>query len=375
MKKKLCCLLALLMLLAMVSACGGGNSNAPTDANAPTDVTEAVPTEPVRAELSAPDLAELASGATVTVYTDSSTGTGFFIDNQGTLVTCFHVIDGANEIQIGLSNGGKYAVTEIVDFSELYDLAVLKADINGNECLTISEEDVRQGEDAYAVGASKGLVGTFSNGVISATTRKVGIIDCLQTTAATSGGNSGGPLLNKYGEVVGINAYGYISGQNLNFAIAVSVLDELSMDKHWNMNQFREWHAKEISRSYLIRDRSSYNEMDRTYSYAHSYIHTYQHVTGRACYGSDTDWKIMQNQMYTIVREYREKQGVYIYEYDVNEFDQYTEYLTSIGFAYQDSVDYDGGILYQYYNDYTGYYMLIGVLEAKGYIAIEPCCE
>ena len=368
MKKAITLVLVLLMLLCF-AACGEKDERADETA-APSETT--VPTEPVKTTLSAPELADLASPATVTVYTDNGTGTGFFIDDQGTFVTCFHVIDGANEIRAGMSDGGSYAVETIIDFSELYDIAVLKAKITNTPYLELSKNDVVQGETVYALGASNGLEGTFSNGVISATSRKIGAIDCVQTNAAISSGNSGGPLLNAYSDVVGINAYRYISGQNLNLAIVVDMLDLLAMDKHWNMSQFREWYAKETDRSYLVR---SYDAITEEYDFFYSYIHTYHHVTGLACVGSMKDWRLLEKGSASgMVREYRNDYGVYIYNYDVKGFDQYTEYLASIGFVYQNSVTYDNGVLYEYYNEYTGYTIHIAAMEAKNYIVIELWC-
>ena len=368
MKKTFCWLLVLMMLLTMLTACGAKNE-ADLAESVPDTVTEA-PTEPEKVKLSATELAEMASPATVTVYTDNGTGTGFFIDDQGTFVTCFHVVDGANEIRAGMSDGGSYNVGTIIDFSELYDIAVLKANITNTPYLKLSEDDVKQGEDVYALGASSGLEGTFSNGVISAVSRKIGAIDCVQTNAAISSGNSGGPLLNAYGEVVGINAYRYISGQNLNLAIVVDMLDKLAMDKNWNMSQFREWYAKETDRSYLVR---SYDAVEKKYDFYYSYVHTYHHVTGQPCFGSMQDWRLFEkNNTYGMVREYRNDFGIYVYNYNVNEFDQYTEYLTSIGFKYIDSKTYENGVMYTYYNEYTDYTISIGVMEAKNYIIIEP---
>lgn len=362
MKKIISLVLALLMLLS-ITACGDK-----ADAGASQGTAGTVQAE--KTTLTAPELAKLASPATVTVYADNGTGTGFFIDDQGTFVTCFHVIDGANEIKVGMSDGGSYSVETIIDFSELYDIAVLKASITNTPYLNLHKEEVVQGESVYALGASNGLEGTFTDGLISATSRKIGAIDCVQTNAAISSGNSGGPLLNAYGEVVAINAYRYISGQNLNLAIVAKMLDTLSMDKNWNMSQFREWYAKETDRSYLVR---SYNSDEKEFDFYYSYIHTYHHVTGQACVGSMKDWKLLEkNSTAGMVKEYRNDYGVYVYNYDVNGFDKYTEYLVSIGFAYQDSVTYDNGVLYRYYNEYTDYSIDIAVMEAKNYIVIEP---
>ena len=369
MKRQISLMMAVLMLVVCLTACGNESSKEVNE-SVPEIVETEAPAEPEKMEMTAPELAKMASPATITVYTDSGTGSGFFIDNDGTFVTCFHVIDGANEIRAGMSDGGSYSVGTIIDFSELYDIAVLKADITNTPYLDLSREAVVQGETVYALGASNGLEGTFSDGVISAASRKIGAIDCVQTNAAISSGNSGGPLMNVYGEVVGINAYRFISGQNLNLSIVTGMLDELAMDKNWNMSQFREWHAKESDRSYLVR---SYDEDEKKYEFYYSYIHTYQHVTGQSCVGSMQDWRLMEKNVTNgMVKEYRNDYGVYVYNYNVNDFDKYTEYLVSIGFVYQDSVTYDNGVLYKYYNEYTDYNVYIGVMEAKNYIVIEP---
>ena len=287
MKKRISFVLAVLLILSVFAGCG--SKDAGNAVTTPVPEATAEPTEAVRTALSAPDLAVLASKATVTVRTDSGTGTGFFIDDQGTLVTCFHVIDGANEIRVGMSDGGSYDVATIVDFSELYDIAVLKASVKNTPYLKMTTGEVVQGETVYALGASNGLEGTFSNGVLSATSRKIGAIDCVQTNAAISSGNSGGPLMNVYGEVIGINAYRYVTGQNLNLAIIVEMLDKLSMDKNWSISQFREWYAKETDRSYLVR---SYNTETDEYDFYYSYIHTYQ--------------TSLKNRMITFARDYPE---------------------------------------------------------------------
>ena len=173
--------------------------------------------------LSSTDLAEYVQERTVTVNVtkiagDNTAGSGFFIDDEGTIVTNYHVIESATAMSVEVNSGGSYDVEEsIVDFSKIYDLAILKIDMTGNEYLDISKEDVKTGEQVYAVGSSLGtLTGSFTAGIVSSTSRIVGLIDCIQMDAAISSGNSGGPLVNVYGEVVGINAYSYINGENLN---------------------------------------------------------------------------------------------------------------------------------------------------------------
>ena len=328
------------------------------------------PTDPAPQEMSAPDLAEYVQARSVTITVESksggsSNGSGFFIDDQGTVVTNYHVIDAADSISVEVSNGGKYDVKKIVDFNVNYDIAVLKIDITGNDYLELNPNEIRTGESVYAVGSSLGFLdGTFSNGIISSINRTVGVIDCIQTTAAISNGNSGGPLVNVYGEVCGINAFSYQGGENLNLAIRISQLDQLSMDKNWDINHFREWYKKEIERSYTVFDYGT-QEMYL------SKINTYQHVTERDCIASAYGWNWMEDSD-NLVEGYDNTQGLYIYEYKVSEFDAYTEYLSSIGFSFKESKDYKQGVSYFYENEFTGVCMDIFILDGQEYVVIEP---
>ena len=148
-----------------------------------------------------------------------SMGSGFFIDDRGTLVTNYHVIDGTVTGQISLADGTSCAVLSVLAYDPALDIALLKADISGNPYLTLAEDGVTTGETIYALGSSEGLTSTFSSGNVSAASRVIEDVRYIQITAPISHGNSGGPLVNVFGEVVGINTMAYLEGQNLNFAI------------------------------------------------------------------------------------------------------------------------------------------------------------
>ena len=363
------------LVVMSMTGCAGEEKSEPAATQVVVEkaVTEA-PTEPQKKEMSTPDLAEYVQQRTVTVTVqdkdgNSGSGSGFFIDDEGTVVTSYHVIDAADSISLEISDGGKYDVKKIVDFSEVYDIAVLKVDLENNPYLDICQDRSRTGETVYAVGSSLGFLnGTFSNGIISNASRTVGIIDCVQTTAAISQGNSGGPLVNAYGEVIGINAFSYTDGENLNLAVDVDMLQELSMDKNWNMSQYREWYKKEIDRSYKV-----WNYTLEQWEL--SKINTYQHITGRECFASDYDFNVLDGDTESIVEGYHDNYGVFFYEYDVKEFDSYTEYLNTIGFVYKESEDYQEGISYFYENEFSGYKMDIFVMEGNEYVIIEPYCN
>lgn len=359
------------ILLTALMLFGCGNSSPEVEASEEVIQTTEQVTEPVKMEMDTADLAEYVQKRTVTITTKgendyTGTGTGFFIDDQGTLVTCYHVIDAAESISVEVSDGGKYDVHRIIDFSTLYDIAVLKIEIEDNLYLDFCDEKSRTGETVYAVGSSLGFLnGTFSNGIISSSSRTVGMIDCVQTTASISEGNSGGPLVNAYGEVIGINAFSYEEGADLNLAIQIDALDQLSREKNWNINQFREWYKKEIGRSYSV---WNYTTME----WESSKINTYQHITGRKCGMSDYNWDFLGGDFEDAVEGYFDRYGVYGYEYHVQEFDEYTAYLNQIGFYFIKSEKFNQGISYYYENEFTGQKMDIFIMEGEQYIFVEP---
>ena len=150
----------------------------------------------------------------------SSEGSGFFVQpNQ--IATNFHVIDG--------SAGGKarlvgqetvYRVERISAVDEKHDLAILQVSAPGVEPLPIGDSEfVEVGEQIYVSGNPLGVLeGTFSDGIISAI-REVDAVKLFQVTAPISEGNSGGPVLNVQGEVIGVSQGIVPAGENLNFAI------------------------------------------------------------------------------------------------------------------------------------------------------------
>jgi serine protease Do len=140
----------------------------------------------------------------------NSLGSGFVIDASGYIVTNNHVIEGADEITVNFTDGSKLKVTEVVGRDSKTDLALLK--VEPKKPLTAvsfgDSQQMRVGDWVMAIGNPFGLGGTVTVGVISATRRDInsGLYDeFLQTDAAINRGNSGGPLFNMNGEVVGVN--------------------------------------------------------------------------------------------------------------------------------------------------------------------------
>ena len=169
----------------------------------------------------------------------SSLGSGFVIDPSGLIVTNNHVIEGADEIIINFTNGTKLKVTKILGHDPKTDLALLK--VEPKEPLTAARfgdsSKLRVGDWVMAIGNPFGLGGTVTVGIISAKKRDINsgpYDDFLQTDAAINRGNSGGPLFNMDGEVIGVNT-AIISPTGgsigIGFAVpsnsAVQVVDQL----------------------------------------------------------------------------------------------------------------------------------------------------
>jgi Do/DeqQ family serine protease len=139
-------------------------------------------------------------------------GSGMIIDGEGHILTNYHVAGGATKIQVGLADGSKYPA-KLVGGDPKTDLAVIKIEGKGGlPHITFGDSDkVEVGEWVVAIGAPRALEKSVTQGIISAKHRRgitdpTGYEDFLQTDAPINPGNSGGPLLNLYGEVIGVNA-------------------------------------------------------------------------------------------------------------------------------------------------------------------------
>ena len=158
-------------------------------------------------------------------------GSGVIFDEQGLLLTNAHVVDGADELTVGLSDGRRVS-GQVVGKDNLTDLAVVRLKGRGPwPTASLGNSDqLRVGDWAIAVGNPYGLESTVTLGIISNLNRNVaqlGIsgkrLDLIQTDAAINPGNSGGPLLNADGEVIGINTLVRSGpGAGLGFAIPIN---------------------------------------------------------------------------------------------------------------------------------------------------------
>lgn len=156
-----------------------------------------------------------------------SAGSGVVLTEDGYIITNAHVVAGAQEVKV-MFHDNRTLPASLVGFHAVEDLAVLKVEASGLTPAQFGDSSVlRIGEPVAALGDSLGYRATFTDGIVSSLDREVEVegvtMSLIQTTAAINYGNSGGPLLNQYGQVVGINTIKIVtedgSAEGLGFAI------------------------------------------------------------------------------------------------------------------------------------------------------------
>ena len=153
-------------------------------------------------------------------------GSGFIIDRNGTILTNYHVVDGAQKISVTLSDGKSYDA-KVIGKDQKTDIAVIKIDAGQDlPAVTLGDSDrLDVGEWVMAIGNPFGLDHTVTSGIVSAKGRQIGAgpyDNFIQTDASINPGNSGGPLINLRGEVVGITTAIYSqSGGNIGIGFAI----------------------------------------------------------------------------------------------------------------------------------------------------------
>ena len=267
-----------------------------------------------------------------TVDGNEKVGAGFFIDENGTIATTWKNIKGAAEITVIVDNGGKFSVTEIVDFSRNLDLAILKIDIRSSKCLKFGDGSVQADERVYMADTTERSL-TVTN--VLRTDFMVGDEEYLSTDTAFSSENRGAPLVNAYGEVVGISEQVY---KELGLVVKVGTLERLECDKNWTVQEFSSWYEEERSRSYSLWDGKS--------SYYESTVNTYQAVTGRECRASYFGDERREG--------YSDCCEAYVYLYDAEELAQYETYLEENGFICKTRRAEDRLVYINYFNASNG---------------------
>lgn len=234
----------------------GDNQQNDDDSSASSQLLNSVTPEGV---LSGTQIAELGCRQTVGItteittsynvfggmpYTSSVTGSGFVITSDGYILTNYHVIEDAHkggyDVTVMLYDGETY-LADIVGFDEDNDVAVLKIDAQGLDAATLGDSDTMLvGETVYAIGNPLGeLSNTVTSGIVSALDREISTdlsstaaINMFQIDASVNSGNSGGPVYNSYGQVIGIVTAKYSSSgvEGIGFAIPINDAIDIAND-------------------------------------------------------------------------------------------------------------------------------------------------
>jgi S1-C subfamily serine protease len=175
-----------------------------------------------------------------TTQTQRALGSGFVIDKAGHIVTNYHVVRGANAIQVSFSNNEHFKA-RVVGVDPSTDSAVLQVQVKSRALKSLplgNSESARVGDQVIAIGNPFGLDRSVTSGIVSAVQRRIEapnelpISHVIQTDAALNHGNSGGPLLNAQGQVIGVNAQIETGGQSqgnvgIGFAIPINTVKDV----------------------------------------------------------------------------------------------------------------------------------------------------
>lgn len=153
----------------------------------------------------------------------SRQGSGFIVSEDGRVLTNYHVVRDARSIEVKLASGDVYERTAVLATDERRDIAVLKVPGFSLPTLPLGNSDsVRVGTDVVAIGSPLGLENTVSTGIVSGRRQEPEGYGLLQISVPASQGSSGGPVLSRRGEVIGVAVSQMQGGENLNFAVPVN---------------------------------------------------------------------------------------------------------------------------------------------------------
>lgn len=152
---------------------------------------------------------------------------GFLYESDDLILTAWHVVYDAEQILVEFSDGASYKVTECVAYDKQADLALLQLETStGREPAALSENLLSPGATIYSIGSPRGYAFSLADGMVSGL-REIDGIEQLQVTCPFSPGNSGGPILNEFGEVIAVASWSNRNAQNLNFSIPVVYAERL----------------------------------------------------------------------------------------------------------------------------------------------------
>ncbi len=188
-------------------------------------------------------------------------GSGFLVSSDGTIATSLHVVQHLKSGIIQLANGEKFNSFSVRAFDETRDLAIIQ--ISGFDMPKVvlgNSNDIQPGEPVMLIGNPNGLQGTVTTGVISAVRELPEGIKIIQTDAAANPGNSGGPLLNGRGEVIGVLGFKLKGSENLNFALPINYVRGLlnTLQSPMSLDELRSKLGKTAAEALAVRGVGTY---------------------------------------------------------------------------------------------------------------------
>lgn len=247
MKRKFKLLLSLLifaLLLCLCVGCNNSDNNSPRDDNTvikpPKDDNTLIepPVPDTKVELSASQIYKKVNPSVVFILLSQSggfaSGSGFFVDNNGTMVTNYHVIKDATKGVIQLYDGSQATVDKVLGYDEELDIAILSTTAHNTTPIIKATLQAQIGDTVYAIGYPKAFnlgvsSSTFTSGMVSMF-RSIDGYSYIQATVDITNGNSGGVLINKYGEVIGITTAGinFSNIDYMNLSIPIQRVDNVA---------------------------------------------------------------------------------------------------------------------------------------------------
>lgn len=171
--------------------------------------------------LSARDIADKALGFTAFIRRGPLYGAGVLLDSAGHVLTCLHVIEGDDRVTVSFHDGAALTA-EVIETDKRLDLALLHVDAQRTTSASVAPiASIQTGDEVFGMGAPHKLRFSMSHGLVSYVGRPFDELYYLQTDLPTNAGNSGGPVMNERGEVIGITTFIYRDSQGLAFALPI----------------------------------------------------------------------------------------------------------------------------------------------------------
>lgn len=192
------------------------------------------------------DIVEETEKATFIIYaydeygSPKGTGSGFFIDSDGTGITNYHVLDGSVKAVLKTSDEKEYEINQVLASDRKWDIIKFSVKNTDNikfKYLDFANKEVEKGDKVYNISSPMGLEASVSEGIVSSVRSDKRYGQTIQTTASISSGSSGSALLNENGDVFAVATFKYDKGENLNFGVSINkdkldLLEKNDFEKH-----------------------------------------------------------------------------------------------------------------------------------------------